>query len=132
MRTRLWALALSGIIGHASGAQNVPAFPPELLGTWATAEIDCRRPGPTTLTITPTTVLRDKVSGDISGGRLIGRKSVQVDFEYFGPDYRNLGTRIFRLSADSRSLFELSGGAVVATRHKCAAAEKQPVATGTP
>lgn len=119
METKLLAFLVAGITGGAVFAQS-PPVPPELIGTWAGAEIDCTRPGPSTLKITSSTVIRHDYSGSITGSRVIGRQSVEVQFEYLGPDKRNLGNRIFRLSTDGRSLFELSGGAVVATRRKCA------------
>jgi hypothetical protein len=100
-------------------SQSPPPVPPELIGTWATAEIDCKKQGPTTLTITASSVLRYDAMADITGTRIIGRKGVHVEFEYLGPDVRNLGLRTFRLSTEGDRLLEISQGKVVATRRKC-------------
>jgi hypothetical protein len=100
-------------------SQSPPPVPPELIGTWATADIDCKKQGPTTLTITASSVLRYDAVGDITGTRIIGRRGVHVEFEYLGPDVRNLGPRTFRLSTEGDVLFEISQGRVVATRRKC-------------
>jgi len=123
METRLQIFLVASIWGSAAFAQSPPVHP-ELIGTWATSTIDCQRQGPSTLAITPSTVLRYDSSGSIIGARIIGRQSVEVQFEYLGPDKRNLGNRIFRLSTDGKSLYELSGGAIVATRRKCGSTNK--------
>lgn len=119
MRTRLQAFCVASFISLAAFSQSPPPVPPELIGTWATAAIDCTRHGPTTLTINASSVLRFDAAGDITGTRIIGRRSVHVQFEYLGPDVRNLGARTFRLSSEGVALFELSQDRVVATRRKC-------------
>jgi hypothetical protein len=119
MRTRLLAFCVAGVTSLSAFSQSPPPVPPELIGTWATAAIDCTRQGPTTLTITASSVLRYDSKGDITGARIVGRRGIYVSFEYLGPDVRNLGSRTFRLSTEGDVLYELSQERVVATRRKC-------------
>lgn len=120
MKTASWFLALLATRAFA----QAPDIAPELLGTWASSPVDCERPGPTTLTISPTSVMRfhargEVVNGDVMGGRIIGRKTVDVRFEPVPPGFRELGERKFVLSVDGQELHETSDGKVVATRRKC-------------
>ncbi len=119
MRTKLHAFSAASALSLTAFSQTAPPVPPELIGTWATAPVDCERQGPTTLAITASSVLRYDASGEITGRRIVGRRSVVADFEYLGPDIRNLGSRMFRLSTDGEVLFEISQNRVVATRRKC-------------
>lgn len=116
MKPHVLVLAGVFVCGPFAVAQQVPA---ELLGTWAAAAVDCTRQGPSTLVITESSVVRHDVKGSINGSRIIGRRSLEVQFEPTGPDIHPLGARIFRLSTDGRSLFELSAGKVVETRRRC-------------
>ena len=108
---------------------QAPVVSPELLGTWASADIDCKRPGPTTLTITASVVSRFNIgatviAGDVTGGRTIGRRAVEVSFDPSAAGSHPLGVRKFILSVDGGELLETENGRVVATRHKCESATK--------
>jgi hypothetical protein len=97
---------------------------PELLGTWASADMDCTRVGPSTVTITEDSVQRYDAKGTIGSGRIIGRKSIEVFFDKSGQGIHPLGQRTFRLSTDGTMLLEISNDSVVETRHKCQLAAK--------
>lgn len=126
MRSRtLLAMVLSVTATLARGAQ----VSPELLGTWAAAEVDCTRVGPSTLTISESLVLRYNVRGRISTGRVIGRRSIEVLFEGTGARIHPLGARTFTLSTDGQTLHEVSAGAVVEKRRRCVATPDKLPAT---
>ncbi len=120
MKVASWPFALLATQAIA----QAPDISPELMGTWASNAVDCERPGPTTLTISRTSVTRFHargavVNGNVMGGRIIGRKTVDVRFEPGPPGFRELGERKFVLSVDGQELHETSDGKVVATRRKC-------------
>lgn len=114
---------LVGLFAGSAVAQ-APVVSPELVGTWASADIDCKRPGPSTLIISVSVVTRFNIggrviAGDVTSARTIGRRTVEVSFDPGAAGSHPLGVRKFVLSNDGRELLETDGGKIVATRHRC-------------
>lgn len=112
----MWLLCLAGAV-QAQG----PGLPQELLGKWASRQADCVRPGPTTLTISPTTVLRQDVLGHIVNGWVKSERMIQVQFDVRNSGAHALRVRPFRLSASGDELHEHNGDSRVMTRTRCKA-----------
>jgi hypothetical protein len=108
----------------AAAAANGPEVPAEFLGTWASAPADCTAKGRSTLSISETTVDQHDAHGHIFAGSSPGNREIQVifDTQSGGASARNV--RTYTLSTDGRSLLELRGGQVVASRTKCEEAKK--------
>jgi hypothetical protein len=113
-------LLIVGLFASKAFAQ-APAVLPELIGTWASAQIDCQRAGPSTLTVTASSVTRFNIRGSIMGTRIIGSRSVDVLFDPLSTGSHSLRYRKFVLSANGGEIHELDGDKVVAKRRRCAA-----------
>ena len=100
------------------GAQDV-SVPPEYLGTWSSSQIDCRKIGPSTLTITESNVQRHNTRGHIIAKPTSTNKFMEVLFDRPSGESTGRDVRHFRLTTDGRKLQELFAGEVVATRSKC-------------
>ena len=120
---RLSALLVVGLAAFASAA-NGPSVPAEFLGTWASAPRDCTIKGRTTLSIGETTVEQDSFHGHIVAGATPGNREIQVIFDTPGGSATARNIRTYALSTDGRSLLELRGGQVVASRTRCEDATK--------
>lgn len=114
-----WLLSFAGAV-----AAQAPALPQELLGTWASRRADCVRPGPTTLTISPSTVLRHDVPGHIISGWVRSERTIQVQFDARSSGAHALRFRTFRLSVSGDELYENNGDSRVMTRTRCSSEPK--------
>jgi hypothetical protein len=121
MKMNLLKTAVLAFISSCAFAQ-APTVTADLLGTWASADADCRKLGPSTLTISQTSVLRHDVRGSIINGRGPGRRSIEVFFEGAGGGQHALGVRMYTLAVDGSALLEMLGNGVVETRRRCKSA----------
>jgi hypothetical protein len=100
------------------GAQEI-SVPAEYLGTWASSQIDCKKIGLSTLTITDSDVRRHTTRGHIIAKPTPTSKLMEVLFDRPSGDSTGRDVRHYRLTTDGRKLQELFRGEVVATRSKC-------------
>ncbi len=113
------------IFSCAGSIAQGPVVAPEILGTWAGRKSECSRPGPTTLLVSRTTVLRHNVTGHIVNGWNAAMKAIEVSFDPTSGGPHGLGVRTFSLSITGTTLHELKGGEVVMSRNKCDANQVQ-------
>lgn len=116
MATRF--LLLAAFATAAVGSEG-PLVPSEFLGTWASAPIDCKRTGETTLRITETTVQLNNTPGYLNAGASPGANAIEVIFRTPTGRAKAQNVRTYTLSTDGLRLLELRGGQVVATRTRC-------------
>ncbi len=114
------SLLLIGLLSAAAHGQAL-LVPAELLGTSATRKAECTRTGPTTLTISQSTVVRHNARGSIVNGWASAQKGIEVLFDPVSTGPHAPGVRTYSLSLDGDKLLELRGGTIVERRSRCPA-----------
>jgi hypothetical protein len=108
---------LAMIVTHGPVYAKSP--PPELVGTWAASAADCRRLGPSTVTITASSVQWYQTSGRVTGGWREGLKTIEVVFEPAPGRPHGREVRTYALAADGKALLEMKGSEILVKRTRC-------------
>jgi hypothetical protein len=114
-------LSLLLISGAASAAESHTAIPAQFLGAWASSVAKCSSPeiDDLRMQVTPNSMSFWESSGRVLGVATDGELELAVIVEMTGEGEKWLEAIQFRLSADRKTLTNVTGRRTIAVRVRC-------------